>query len=302
MSRAIFFFSCLVLFVCVYEISSDVNFLQSITYEEENKSPLCCNSEIERETVQKILTQTFRYYSEGNQCYVYESADGEYVLKFFKLGRLKPSRWLEYFSVIPFVDSYRIRMRKGQSNRLKKVYAGHTIAYEQDKENCGIIAVRFPGSGLNVETIKLIDRWGLKREVQADRVVFVLQKKAETTRKLLRRYLAEGNLSSAEQLIDRIFALYLDEYSKGIYDRDHNVIDNIGFIAGNSMRIDVGKLRRDPEFVSSDKYLPDLEEKVIKRLDTWIKRDYGPLYPHFSRYLQLKVKALYNESSQSHRQ
>lgn len=59
------------------------------------------------EEVQKILKQPFHYLASGNQAIVFESADGEHVLKLFRYSRtrfLLIQRFKNWFKATPKMD------------------------------------------------------------------------------------------------------------------------------------------------------------------------------------------------------
>lgn len=244
--------------------------------------------------IKAILEQKFTYLARGNQTYAFLSADGNYVLKFFRFGHLKPSPWLEWLPDISPIKKYRENKSSGQEKRLNNNYQGHWIASTYDADNCGLKLVHLtPTNFINVHTT-VIDRLGFSHDIDLDAVTFVLQKKALIAREELKKLLKMGAVAEACERIDQIFALYLSEYQNGVYDRDHNVIDNIGFSGSRAMRIDVGKLRFDENMKQKEYYLPDLQEKVVRRIDSWVKRDFPDHHRQIAEYIDKKIQELSN--------
>ena len=194
----------------------------------------------EQEALQAILNQHFTYIGKGHQSYAFASEDNQYVLKFFKFTYLKPSWYLNWLPPLPFVNQYRERQENGKQKRLQRVFRGYRVAYENDRENTGLIYIHLLKSNNLNTTIHVKDKFGIEHTVDLDPVVFVIQKKARMTREVLKDLLDRNDLESFKNRIQQIFDLYLAEYRQGIYDDDHNVMSNTGFVGEKAIRLDVG--------------------------------------------------------------
>ncbi|MEC7840142.1 MAG: hypothetical protein VX777_08905 [Chlamydiota bacterium] len=245
---------------------------------------------LEDPTIKKALKQSFSYLGQGNQTYAFISEDRNYVLKFFKFGNLKPTLWHTWLPDIGPIQKVKHKKRMSQEGRLTRIYEGHWIALTHNKENCGLIAVQLDPLGYFDQTVKVRDRIGQIHTINLDTTVFALQEKATVARDLFDKYLIKNDIQQIKTLIDQIFNLYLNEYSKGVYDRDHNVIDNVGFTETKAIHIDVGKLKYDVEIKNKEKYIPDLKDKVVKRISSWVTRHYPQHSRSVDNYLTQKIK------------
>lgn len=140
--------------------------------------------------------------------------------------------------------------------------------------------------------ITVFDRLGISHSINPAITPFILQKKATVARSHFCKYFNKGDLESVKRLVDKIFVLYLNEYQEGVYDRDHNVIDNVGFTEDRAMRIDAGKLQYDPKFSQVEYYLPDIQEKVVKRIKIWTQSHYPLHFLALSEYLEMKLEKI----------
>ena len=86
--------------------------------------------------------------------------------------------------------------------------------------------------------------------------------------------------------------MYISEYQKGIFDHDHGVLHNTGFIGDQPFHLDVGKLNKDIRMREVDVYKKDLEH-VVWKMDVWIKRSYPEYYQQLSDYLRDQHEFLY---------
>jgi hypothetical protein len=130
----------------------------------------------------------------------------------------------------------------------------------------------------------VIDKIGLERMINLDDVVFLLQKKGETLSTRLRHLLNQQRVQEAKQAMASILEMYISEYKKGLYDHDHGVLHNTGFIDNQPFHLDVGKLNKDNRMQQVEFYKKDLEH-VIWKMDIWIKASYPQYYPEVSNFL-----------------
>lgn len=248
----------------------------------------------EKEKIDEILNQKFTYLGKGAQSYVFSSADGKYVLKFFKFKHLKPSvfhRLLPPFW--PFLD-YRTKEEARKSRKLKGVFNGYRLAYEMHKEESGLLLIHLNKTPTIHKTVTLYDKLGLEHRIDLNDVVFILQEKGETLGHLLTQLLNHGNVSAAQEKIDQIFDLYLIEYQKGIYDHDHGVMQNTGFIGERPLHLDIGKLHQDASISDPQIYQHDMNF-VFKKIDFWIETHYPQYHPQIYQGMQKKYVQIFKE-------
>lgn len=228
--------------------------------------------------VQKILNQPFTYLGQGNQSYAFVSADGEYVLKFFKNEYLQRG-WVKY--IIPPIPPFRqflIHRGKSREYRLKRMLEGYALSYAYDSENSGLLYFHLNQAD-PFSKVTVIDGLGFKDRVNIQEYVFALQKRVVVTKQELKQLLAAGEFEKVNLRISQLFALYHSQFEKGLIDRDRNVLDNTGFIEGRAVRHDVGKLeKREGEW--------EVEvDKIKHRLNLWISKKY-PQYDFVSIALE----------------
>lgn len=219
----------------------------------------------ESKQLQTILGQPYLYLDRGRQSFVFESQDKQYVIKFFDLHRYQPT----WFTSI----SKQSRMKR----KMAKLFHGYRVAYDHNRDNAMIIFLQLVPNPLLKQSIDLSDRFGFRHNIDLSKVPFVIQYKGITTRVEMSRLLGQGDVAAAKKCLRHLVDMYLTEYKRGIYDRDHNFMYNTGFVNGSPMRLDVGKLRLDPHYKDIKIALEDLEKIVIHRTQGWLQR-------HFPQY------------------
>lgn len=262
-----------------YRLTDDFR-LSNITYElphhaEWEIQPL---GPFEKGRVEAALDQPYRYIGKGAQSYAFLSRDGNYVIKFFKFKHLKPSWLVESLPNISVFESYKAKKNLRKERLVSSVFKGYKLAYDLHREQSGLLFIHLNKTSDLKKEMTLFDKIGRAHRIDLDSTIFVLQERAKTTRDVVEEALAKGNLPLAQQRIDQIIALYLSEYRKGIYDRDHGLMHNTGFVGEKAIHLDVGKMTREQEMEKRERYLPDLEI-LGKRFEEWLKVN----FPEYSR-------------------
>ena len=138
------------------------------------------------------------------------------------------------------------------------------------------------------------DKLGFEQSVTLDDVVFLIQKKGETLRTRLNKLLKERRLLKAQHAVTSILEMYMQEYRKGMYDRDHGVMHNTGFVGEEPFHLDVGKLEKDERMKDREFFAKDLRH-VMWKIDVWIKRSYPQDYSKLTHFLSQEYERLTGE-------
>lgn len=240
-------------------------------------------SENSLDGLQSILNQHYTYLGKGHQSYAFLSADGQYVLKFIKFTYLKPS-------LLAFFDSKYTQM--GQLKRLQRVLTGYSLASRLDPENTGVEYIHFKKTDNLKKTISVTDRYGFNHQINLDEAFFIIQKRVSVTSEILGTLLKNKNPEEAKKKIRQIFDLYVNEYKKGLFDTDHNVMSNTGFSEDKAIRLDVGRLKLDPKMKNPEYFKSDLEKISKIRLQKWIKKYFPHYFDELVNDIENKMKEI----------
>ena len=224
--------------------------------------------------IHEIIAQPFHYLDRGRQSFVFGSQDGRYVLK--------------------FLDTHLFNFKKTDliEKKMTRLIEGYRLAYTFDREHTGLIFVQLAPTKLKHLPIALFDRFGFRHAIDLAHVPFIIQKKANPTRRVLSAYLRQGNVDAAKQHLRLIIDMYMDEYQKGLYDRDHNFMYNTGFIEGQPIRIDVGRLAADNAIKQPENFSKDLKKIAIDRTGGWMQRHFPVYREEILTDMQLKLHEL----------
>lgn len=252
----------------------------------------------QREQFNKILDQKFYYVGKGAQAYAFKSADDKYILKFFKFKHLKPSIFVELMPSIGSLGVYKDKQIERKNRLLNSVFDGYRLAFDVHASETGLIYIHLNKSSNLNKTVIVNDKMGLEKIIDLDNVPFILQEKAKTTRMVMTELMNNNNLTMAEQRIKQIFDLYLLEYSKGIYDRDHGVMHNTGFVGDKPIHLDVGKLTKDDRMKQKEYYKPDLE-RIVTKFNIWFKANYPQHHLVLKAYMDHQMQVIFVENETS---
>jgi hypothetical protein len=262
--------------------------LANIQYEQ----PYRKEWEIEsKKNLTTILNQPYSYIGKGSQSYAFASADGNYVLKFFKYKHLRPHWLLETVSSLPYFKEYREKQLKRKGRKLEHLFAGYHLAWTTLREESGLEFIHLNQTVDSYPEVILYDKIGLKRTVDLDSVVFIVQKKAQTTRAVIDALLTQGDVATAKLRLRQILTLYASEYRRGIYDMDHGVMHNTGFVGESPIHLDIGKLTREPKTLDPTFRRADIQ-KVVARMMAWIKESYPEYAQEIMNDINLTLKEI----------
>lgn len=241
-------------------------------------SPLLPTAEIERR-----LQQPFYYLSRGHQTYAFIGSDGKTVIKFFNFSQLQLPFWLRMLPSVGPIAKYQQKRTKSLQHRFDRLFRGHQVAEQSPAEFYGLIYQHLRETeGYFPQPLDVVDAIGVHRAIPLDSIVFVVQEKAVIAREMFGKLLAADDIKGAKSRIDQLYALYLSEYKQGLMDKDPNVVDNVGFVRNQAIRIDVGRLQENLD-EPIDSYLA---QKINNRLLRWIGKYFPSHEEEIKEYLE----------------
>lgn len=229
------------------------------------------------EEVDQILSQDFNYLGCGAQCYAFLSADGNYVLKFFKMKHLTPKTYLKYLPV-PGLDKYRFNKIEKRLLRQQDLFLSYKMAYEELKEETGLLYVHLNKTHTLHKKLKLYDRMRHCFEINLDDYEFVLQLKSQLVCDRIVALMQRGDKEGVSVAINSLLTQVVSQCKKGYIDRDSGISHNYGFVGNHVIHFDVGRLMRDETAKDPTHYQREVL-RVGKKLEQWLTEFYPNLLP-----------------------
>ena len=166
------------------------------------------------------LQQKFYLKAQGGQSYVFISADGNTVLKFFKE---MPRPW------IPFANYQAKKLGK-----LKRTLNGYQLAFERLREESGLLYLHLSPTPAPLPVI-LVDRLHIEHAIDLSTTYFILQKKAAPLTDL------------STEALSQISHLLQIRAAHHISDHDPRLQSNLGWCDGHLVFIDPGRFVEDAQ-------------------------------------------------------
>jgi hypothetical protein len=239
-------------------------------------------SDEEQKRVEDILQQKFRYLDAGRQCFVFESEDGKYVLKFLNHERFFVSDWIKEIPLPHFLDAIRKERVERRHNRIDAFFRSFLIGFERLKAEAGLLYLQLNPSQSFFKTVTIVNPIGYEHTVDLSRVEFILQKKAEGLYSSLEQ--KSEDPKSWQGTLDSYVGLMVARAKKGIVDDDLNY-GNIGVMEGKAILIDTGRLFLDPSLKRPERFAAEL-----KKSSKYLKNKLSKEYPQMASYLDEEIQ------------
>ncbi len=224
---------------------------------------------VEGGEVEKALSQEYFYLGKGCQSYVFASADGKYVLKFFKYQRYRPVRWLSLFP-----KQWQKKMLHKQEKR-ECFCQSWKLAAQKLSASCALLDVHL---NLSEEGMPVVihDKMGRRYEIDLARHQYLVQRKGIPLWEAIQVWEEGGEKERSKALLNDLFSLFWEEYREGIHDNDPNIIDNMGVWEGRLIHLDVGQFRCQRDRKEEVLYKQDFTNKM-DNLYSWLEHRYPDL-------------------------
>ncbi|HEY2811585.1 MAG TPA: hypothetical protein VGJ00_09390 [Rhabdochlamydiaceae bacterium] len=231
----------------------------------------------EQKTLDNILNQSFTFFGNTNQAYLFLSEDHKFILKVLKQHPFRPKSWLAYVP-LKFNPYYREYRHKREEQ--KKIYTACRDAFLHLKEETGLIYVHInPTSSLN-KKIKIIDKNNKSYIVNLDKTSCYIQKRAQLIYPRLSELMRIGDMDKCKNIITSIFDLIENLGKKGMCDEALKLFKNFGLIEDKAVQLSIGKMHLDHSHAHDLHYKQDILF-ILDGFRQWLKRSYPELLVHF---------------------
>lgn len=230
-------------------------------------------SSAEKAHLQDIVSQPYRYLGKGCQFYVFESADGKYVIKFLKHKHLRPFIWLRKLPLRGGLkNSAELKIAKRQA-RVETLFSSCKLAYDALAQETGLLFIHLNRVPCLEKTITLIDKLGFKHSIQVDKHEFILQKKGIPLEQVFAK---AHSTEEVREKIGQLVELIQKRCEKGVGDRDPAFAQNVAFCPEENQPIfiDIGQLYLHSMSVEEEQ--AEVSQR-LKSLHIWMNRHFPEL-------------------------
>lgn len=189
--------------------------------------------------VLNILDQKYYYLGKGRQSFVFESEDGNYVLKLIRYHRISPS----FLAKIPFLYSFvGSKEIKHLDQRYLLMMESFNIAEKYLKEQTALVYLHLKNDRSIPKKTIFVDRLNRTIDLNLNYFGFVIQKKGEILGPKFVNLQKIKDLKMVQKIIDSYLDTISFRISMGITNKDHNWETNYGICNGIIKEIDIGRL------------------------------------------------------------
>lgn len=218
-----------------YAITDDFQYnsiTEKVEYRREWSTPVSLE---DQKRLKSIVKQEFHYLGKGAQVYAFVSEDQRYVLKFFKFKHLKPSPIMTRLPEVGFLKTIKENYLIRKERKIRNLYLGYYNAFVFDRDYSGLVYLHLNPTDDLKTVITIVDKIGRVHKVDLDSTVFIIQRKGRTSHDVFKEAFENGDISLASTRASQILDMYVDEYKRGVWDRDHGISHNTGFIKNHML-------------------------------------------------------------------
>jgi len=239
--------------------------------------------QIARPDQRALLNQKFTYFGRGLQSFCFLGEDQTTVLKLFNNRYQKKIQFLQKIPPIGSLKEWKHKRIGYLKKKLQMTFESYDLANSLLENEAGILYFHPEEREASLGTLSVTDPLGITHTLDADKLGFVLQKKATLVYPYLASCMAENDEEKAKRAIEKLISLLALKMDRGIADRDPLIRTNFGFIGDEPMQIDIGPFSMDPAMNFKKK--PELK-KITLSLKHWLEENYPPLAPYVDEAIE----------------
>jgi hypothetical protein len=197
---------------------------------------------------EKVLDQPFFYLGKGRQAYVFSSLDGEYVIKFLRDQKYRPSLWMRASVFFHHLSSSQKKVLEDQGERLSRALLSYRLASAELSSETELLRMQIGENGGESKKIQLVDGLSRKFLVDLGKTSYIVQRRGDNLSAVLLQCAHQKETGKIQKAIHGFFAAVGQRLEKKILVRDaHCTLQNTAVCRDRVIEIDVGSFYIDPE-------------------------------------------------------
>jgi hypothetical protein len=238
----------------------------------------------DQKIVEKALDQNYYYLGKGCQTYAFVSADGEYVIKFFKHKHLRIDWWWKFIPLPSSFEDFRKQKIKLKRAKLYTLFESAKLAYENLPEETGVIYLHLNKGKTPHSDVIIFDKMGFEHQVNLDKLEFILQKRAYPVYPTIDELVKKSDIPAIQKVFRSLIEVLVLRSQKGIADRDPAMIQNLGLIDDRALIIDIGQFDVDDTIKDPKVYSEDIRKRSWPFIK-WLTKNHPELVPYLQQAL-----------------
>ena len=240
----------------------------------------------------KIFDQTYKFLDKGCQVYVFESADGNYVIKFLRHHRYRPYFWMNFGSFFKPIKKYKEKYAAIKKERIRNNFESYRMSFDELQELTEVLYVHIGFTDYLNKQLVIKNKFGQKSYIDLDRMHFIVQRKGKKLSSEMKRSYKSKNLEETRHLIESYLTLLQQRCLKKIRNCDSTgYLRNMALYNGKVIEIDVGGYRKF-NYPDAKKGFEYEFMRFVKRFNRWTSKN----MPLLQEFVEVKSKELLIES------
>ena len=240
----------------------------------------------------KIFDQEYKFLDKGCQVFVFESSDGNYVLKFLRHHRYKPYFWMNFWSFIKPINEYKERYAAVKKERIKTNFLSYLMSYDDLKDLTEVVYVHIGVTDYINKKLVIRNRFGQKSYIDLDKMHFIVQRKGKKLSSELLYSYKHRDFDRTRQLVDGYLSLLQKRCLKKIRNNDSTgFLRNTALYGNKVIEIDVGGYKRF-DYKNPKKGFEYEFNRFAKRFKRWSSKN----MPLLEQYVEIRSKKVLIES------
>jgi len=201
---------------------------------------------------------TFTFLAQGGQSFVFQSEDGQWVLKLFRYDRwIHPwrkfvrNKWLGKQERLPY------------DQKIDRLFCSTKLAYEQAADLTGLAYIHL-NTDDRLPIVSLKDRLGRVYPIDLSKTYFAIQRKADPLPQVFLETMQKGDEERFNLLTHSFVDLLKKRTARGIRNTDTKVHLNFGFWGTQCVEWDFGNYCIDPELRSEEGKNQEIHRFLLK--------------------------------------
>lgn len=231
------------------------------------------------------LSQPYHYLAKGRQCFVFESNDGQTVIKFLNYRRFSLPVFLRDIPLPHYWKMWILGLDEKRRLRFESTMESFQLVEKHFLDETAIMYIHLKEGG-NLPILQITDRGHRTHQIDLNHTAFIVQKKAHPIFAELQNRWQSGQQVAFQEGLQEFVDLIHKRCSYQLADDDRDVGINFGFCEGRLILLDPGRLYHDPDLKEPQR----LEEEMqiaSKRLRIWLSQN----HPEFVAFLDQQIQS-----------
>lgn len=218
------------------------------TYEISNISDL--------NAIKRVLSQKFHYLTRGRECFIFESDDKKYILKFFDSTRYYTKIYMPFVPLPKFLDNRRNRHLNRRETKLNFNLSSAKIAYERLKDDAALLYVNLNKTNLFGDKLFITNKYGKEFILDLNDIFFILQKKCDL---FYAKYESANDEAYKKFMLEAFLEMVHRRTIQLVIDDDiGKKRRNWGFIDNKAVTFDIGRWYHDEKLLTPQGYRKEM--------------------------------------------